>query len=410
MDKLRIRAKAISPIHIGSGDSYEPINYVIDDKYLYEFKEEEFFKRLSSKDKKIFLQKVDSKKKDALLELFLFIHSRKSLAKEIAFRKVQLSTGFIKHYNKYFGKITQESKDKSIREFNQFHIERSVYSPNIKSLYIPGSSIKGAINTALIEYFNLDLNDYFNNQYSKEMIISDSFNKSIYEFIGFALNKEKFESDLIGPKKFIEVIFKESIFEFEIKFKKFKDLDFHLSELNENEFIEAINSHYMKNFNQMLGNEEINRVLGRKFKAEFENLKLKPNQFLLRIGKHSGASAVTVERLRKILVKFAQVKGKNLDDKLRKLVKKSSKEPEIIAELAFAEDIFRGRDREIQKIFWDYYEAVDNDESLREDLREGIRDIKGFLEEETTTWLFSFDNKLKENSHLPFGWIICEIL
>jgi len=36
--------------------------------------------------------------------------------------------------------------------------------------------------------------------------------------------------------------------------------------------------------------------------------------------------------------------------------------------------------------------------------------INAILKEETTAWVFSFSNKLKINSHLPFGWLLCEIV
>jgi hypothetical protein len=160
----------------------------------------------------------------------------------------------------------------------------------------------------------------------------------------------------------------------------------------------------------MFEDSEIKRVLGSKFKATYENLKLKDNQFLLRLGKHSGARAVTVEEMRKILVKFAQVKGKDLYSKLRKLVVKANKEPDIIGDIAFLEKELRGKEKQIQKVFWDYFESIDGSEELKEDLENRIREIKGFLKEETTTWVFGYKNKLEENRHLPFGWVLCEIM
>ena len=47
----KIKLKPISPIHIGTGEAYEPMNYVIDkgadDRYyMYVFDEFKFFKNL----------------------------------------------------------------------------------------------------------------------------------------------------------------------------------------------------------------------------------------------------------------------------------------------------------------------------------------------------------------------------
>ena len=160
----------------------------------------------------------------------------------------------------------------------------------------------------------------------------------------------------------------------------------------------------------MFEDKEIYRILGKKFKSEYENLKLKPNQFLLRVGKHSGARAVTLNK-RKINVKFAEVTGKSLNEKLSRLIRKSEKEPEIIADLALDYEFLDKKEKKIQDIFWDYYESVDNSELLENDLiYKKIREIKGILKEETTTWVFGYKNSLKEDSHLPFGWILCEII
>ena len=43
MKSLVIKMSAITPLHIGTGEDYEPTNFIIDDGYLYEFDEIEFF-------------------------------------------------------------------------------------------------------------------------------------------------------------------------------------------------------------------------------------------------------------------------------------------------------------------------------------------------------------------------------
>ena len=77
------------------------------------------------------------------------------------------------------------------------------------------------------------------------------------------------------------------------------------------ELIKACNSHYMPIFASQFSYEtdEFTREgLSDKFIEKYEHLKLADNQFLLRVGKHSGARAVTVDGERKILI--MQGKGK----------------------------------------------------------------------------------------------------
>ncbi len=397
---MRVKITALSPIHIGTGDIYEPSNFVIDGDYLYFFKEENFFKKLPPNDKKEFIN-ISQRN---IFQIWKFVSLRKEIAKSIYRYKVKISSGLKEEYKNNLGKPTQVSKDGRVF-FNQFQIQKSLRLSNKNICYIPGSSIKGAIRTALENIFNWTDNNIY-----KEVLISDSSPREVYELIGYALNKERFEDNLIGPKTFVEVIMStpsyKSEFEFDLNFKKYKDNKIHISK---KDIIEACNRHYKPLFDSMFEDKEIYKILGKKFKSEYENFKLKPNQFLLRIGKHSGARAVTLDK-RKINVKFAEVKGKNIDDKLYKLIKKSKKEPEIIGDLALEDRFLNEKEKKIQDIFWDYYESIENPEPLKEDLeKKKLRDIKGVLKEETTTWVFGYKNSLQENSHLPFGWVLCEI-
>ena len=399
---MKIKATVISPVHIGTNELYEPTNFIIDGEYLYYFKEEDFYKKLPKNDKVEFLKLSENN----VVELWKFIVQRKNIAKEIYKYKVKISSGLKEHYEKALGKPTQISRSNQ-KTFNQFMIQKAVRTPTKKRLYIPGSSIKGTINTALEEMYKW----YEDSKYHKEILISDARGVKIFEMIGYSLNKERFEEEMIGPKTLIEVIMstpsERSEFILDIDFKRYKDVDKHIEM---KDILKACNAHYEPLFRSMFEDEEIKRVLGSKFKATYENLKLKENQFLLRIGKHSGARAVTIEDMRRVLVKFAQVKGKDLYSKLRKLVIKANKEQDIIGDIAFLERELRGKEKQIQKIFWNYFESVDGSEELKEDLENRIRDIKGFLKEETTTWVFGYKNKLEENKHLPFGWILCEIV
>ncbi len=418
MDKYYVKLKALSPIHIGSGETYEPTNYVIDDGYLYEFDEILFYKGLSESDKKRFLEIIEKNRNDSLFELFIFIKHRKKLAKECAYRKVQISSGLQEYYNNNLGKITQKSDKKGIREFNQFIIEKSQILKNKNRLYIPGSSLKGAIITAYMEYLlKNDVNKYeyfINEKLSQELLLSDTIPLKTYEMIGYALNKEKFEEDMIGPKKFIEVIFSnhknQSTFETTVSLKRYEQkFKYHIKI---EELIKAINSHYYPLFKKMFQNEEIKKVLGKGFKENFSNLKLKDNQFILRVGKHSGAEAVTIDGVRKILVKIAQIQNKkeeknNIDKRIQRLHKKSRFESDKLEDLVVDFGMLRGSEKEIFQMFDDFYYEPERLENLVRQRKKLT--INAILKEATTMWVFGFNNKLEKNKHLPFGWVIGEV-
>ena len=402
---MKIKATLLSPVHIGSGEMYEPTNFVIDGDYLYYFKEEDFYKKLPQNDKKEFLNLAENN----VIKLWKFIASRKELIRQIYKYKVKVTSGLKEHYFNSLGKPTQISKSNQ-QTFNQFQIQKALRLPNKNYLYIPGSSIKGAINTALEEMFSW----YEDAKYHKEIIISDAKAKRVFEMIGYALNKERFEDDMTGPKSLIEVIMstpsQKSEFEFSIDFKKFKDVDRHM---DIQDVIKACNEHYFPLFKDMFKDKEIKKVLGNKFKAEFENLKLSQNQFLLRVGRHSGARAVTIEDKRKILVKIAEIKNKkeeNNDEyaRIRRLHKKSYYESDKLEDLMIEFSKLNEREKQTMQIFNQFYYEPSRLENLVK--RKARLTINAILKEETTTWVFGYKNKLQENSHLPFGWVLCEVI
>jgi len=403
---MKIKATVLSPIHIGTGELYEPTNFVIDGDYLYYFKEEDFYKKLPKSDKKEFLKLAESN----VVGLWKFIAQRKNIAKEINKYKVKVTSGLKEHYEKSLGKPTQISRSNQ-KTFNQFMIQKAVRIPTKKRLYIPGSSIKGAINTALEEMYRW----YEDGKYHKEILISDARGVKIFELIGYSLNKERFEEEMIGPKSIIEVIMstpsERSEFILDIDFKRYKDVDKHIEM---KDILKACNAHYEPLFRSMFEDKEIKRVLGNKFKATYENLKLKDNQFLLRIGKHSGARAVTIEEKRKILVKIAEIQNKRGEAdfdgtiRVRRMYKKSDYESDKLEDLMIDFSKLSDNEKRVMKIFEQFYFEPEKLENLVRKRKKVS--ISAILKEETTTWVFGYKNKLEENRHLPFGWVLCEIL
>jgi CRISPR-associated protein Csm5 len=371
MNNIRLKLTAISPIHIGSGEVYEPINFIIDGNILYEFRDEDFFMALPDIKRKAFMQIIEDNKSDSFARLHGFVKDNKDIAKKVAHLQVRVTDGLQKEYNKVVGKIRQfEGRAGNYsRVFNRFEIQR-IQRKQVKAKngyahigYIVGSSLKGAISTAYQEYtykkegekalkskFQAIGRDIHKNIF-KEFKVSDSIVTKVGTKIGFALNKERFDYDFNNPQNnlklstYIEVINPKSEF----------IVDINYGSLNIKEILESCNSHYLPIFKSILSNETngkeefINEYLEDSFYDTYRHFKLKDNQYLIRVGKHSGARAVTIDGLREIKSKISG----------------------------------GGRSRKPNK--WET------------------------LEEETTSWLFG-ENPNKNSGLLPFGWLLCEVL
>jgi len=371
MKEIKLKLKALTPIHIGTGENYEPTNFVIDDGYLYEFDEFEFFNHLDNKQKKLFLSAVEKKSYESLFEIHRIIKNNKNIAKQCAFKKIQVSKSLENEYEKKVGRPVQfEGKQKNKKVFNKFQINKTLrFKNNSYQVYIPGSSIKGALLTAYGEFiyktnrrlFNEMFNKCFpsqNGNVFKYLSVSDSKPLKTYSIIGYALNKERFEDDNQGPENIVEVIYsnekQHSEFEVTLTFKS----DMFCKKGKLNEIKKACNEHYLPIFKNMIDgvtvfrNEEVddftNEYFSNSFYETYKRLELKENQFLIRVGKYSQARAVTIDGLREINVKLSGGGPKRKPNR------------------------------------WQT------------------------LDQETTSWLFGLSKN--NNSLMPFGWLLCEII
>jgi len=89
---------AISPIHIGSGEVYEPTNFIIDNKMLYAFRDEDFYGALSEINRKKFMQIVEDNASDSFVRIHKFVKENANVAKNIAHLKVRVTRGTIAEY------------------------------------------------------------------------------------------------------------------------------------------------------------------------------------------------------------------------------------------------------------------------------------------------------------------------
>jgi len=371
MANIQLKLTALSPIHIGSGEIYEPTNFIIDEGVLYHFRDEDFYIALPEIKQQAFMRIIEENKSDSFVRIHKFVKDNSNIVKDIAIGMVSVTEGLQKDYDRLLGKVRQfEGKggDRS-RVFNKFEIQRiqrkQIKSNNIfaQTGYIVGSALKGSISTAyqeliykkegieaVKEKFQSKGKEISNNIF-KDFKVSDSFIKKVNTKIGFALNKERFDYSFNNPNEniklstYIEVIEPKSEF----------IVDVNYGSLDIKEILQSSTSHYMPIFrsiflNQVNGKKEyIYKYLSSDFYESYRHFELKPNQYLLRVGKHSGARSVTIDGIRDIKSK---VSG-------------------------------GGKYRKPNKF--------------------------EYLDEETTSWLFG-EKSNSNNGLLPFGWVLVEII
>ena len=372
MANIRLKLTALSPVHIGSGDIYKPTNFVIDEGILYSFKDEDFYMALPDIKKEAFMRILNENKLDSFVKIHTFVKSNKNIAKEIATGIVAVTSGLQKEYNQILGKVRQVEgqKGNNSRIFNKFEIQR-IQRKQVKTEantyaqtgYIVGSALKGSISTAYQEFilkkegkealtkkFQAKGRDISKNIF-KEFKVSDSIVKKVNTKIGYALNKERFDYDFNNPNANIKLSTKIEIIEPQSEFL----VNINHGSLDIKEILQSCNEHYMPIFrslflSQVNGKKEyIYKYLASNFYEKYRHFELKPNQYLLRVGKHSGARSVTIDGIRKIKSKLSG----------------------------------GGKHRKPNKF--------------------------EYRKDETTTWLFG-ERSNSNHELIPFGWVLAEIV
>jgi CRISPR-associated protein Csm5 len=156
LDHYTLKYTPLSPLHIGADESYEPGNYIIDEDggALYSFDSQAAIKGLGEKEKKELLSIVNGKSDDVMLtKVQAFFHKHREALIAYANSPVPTANGINELYGKRIGKVSQH-EGYGKRVINKLEIERTFYNPVDGWPLLPGSSIKGAIRTALLDSRN----------------------------------------------------------------------------------------------------------------------------------------------------------------------------------------------------------------------------------------------------------------
>ena len=147
----RLDITPLSPIHIGSGEDMDPTSYVLDGDALYEFSPSALATVLDEADRNRLLGLVDGTQGErALTAVRQFLFERRDGLVAHASRAVRAAPGVRELYESRIGTVAQTET----RAINQLEIERTFSHPDTRAPILPGSSLKGAIRTALLDREN----------------------------------------------------------------------------------------------------------------------------------------------------------------------------------------------------------------------------------------------------------------
>lgn len=149
LETYNLSITTFSPVHIGCGEDYEPTNYVIDNNRLYEFDPVLLMRYLSDNDRNEFTQTVER----GLREIQNFFYRHKAKAVGIGQYRADTIPDVQTFYDSRVGQLAQrEGGGKNV--LNRLEIARTAFNPTNGLPILPGSSIKGAIRTALLGKLN----------------------------------------------------------------------------------------------------------------------------------------------------------------------------------------------------------------------------------------------------------------
>ena len=198
LNTFYLKITTLSPLHIGTGEAYEPTNFVIDSGKLYQFNEVLFYQSLSVSDKKLFDQKLNN-----WMGIIGFYRSKVKEAQVIA----KFECGVSKKVESTYKKIRNDDGSK---KNNQFQIAETFKNPNTHRVVIPGSSIKGMFDTILGIYAR----KVPSNEPRQRLILSDALLLDGKSEIGYAYRKHKIPSKTARSEipQMVEIISMDSTF------------------------------------------------------------------------------------------------------------------------------------------------------------------------------------------------------
>ncbi|OQX18724.1 MAG: type III-A CRISPR-associated RAMP protein Csm5 [Desulfobulbaceae bacterium A2] len=152
---LYCRIKNVSPLHIGCDEVYEPTGFVVDEQSgeLVSFATISLLELLDVKALKKFSAICAKGTIVSMLELLKFMQSQAGVVRDHGLgQRIKVSEDFVGHLK---STLNLPANERTVQqELNSFQIRRTAFDPLTDKAYIPGSAIKGAIRTAVLNLRN----------------------------------------------------------------------------------------------------------------------------------------------------------------------------------------------------------------------------------------------------------------
>ncbi|MBF0337416.1 MAG: type III-A CRISPR-associated RAMP protein Csm5 [Nitrospirae bacterium] len=320
---IHARLHVMSPVHIGCDDIYEPTSFVIlrnksNELNLAAFDPMVFVDSLSKPDREEFLGICDKGSVASIVEMMNFVAGKFKPDKQKIIVRVSCNNALLEHFKKVKVKDTKNAE----KELNQFQIARTAYNPHNNLPYIPGSSIKGAMRTAYLnklakESKRLKCDDKDAKKVLEKQLLGGQFDTDplrllkVSDFIPegeakckifYAVNRKKDEGQAAkGPYQILETIGVNTVFSGTINIDQPLKSGVITNPVQSGILLKAVNDFYNSIY------DEDNKVIARikaspsVMPSQFKD-KWGKSAFLIRIGRHSGAEAVTIEGYRRIKI------------------------------------------------------------------------------------------------------------
>ena len=335
--RIECRLQAVTPVHVGCDDVYEPTGFVVDEgkDRLIVFDPTNFILGLDEDEREQFSAICRKGTIESIIEVYRFMQNRSAEG-----RTVNLCRGFSDEYRRVLKLSPRDARS----QLNRFEIRRTAFCPLDNRPYIPGSAIKGALRTAYLNSIAQgshghsvdfrqgkdkkqrrdDRHKVLENKLlsldsvsSKDRISQDPFRMvKVSDFmpigksetkITYAVNWKKGPSggEGRGPYQMIEVVMPGTCFVGEIRVDAPLTKDAVSKAFDLSEIILGCRSFFEKE-NAREASEL--RGIGCKTPTPAGN----DGAFPFRVGFHSGAECVTIEGYREIWIK-GKTGGKTLD-------------------------------------------------------------------------------------------------
>lgn len=175
INQCRIVVTPLSPIHIGSGEDLIPTNYYMDNGVIHIF---DPFKLNLPEDKRDQLLKLAQK--DSFWGVYRFFYNHQDLLRHSEISVIPVDREIEDKYQEIL---------KNSESDNKCQISRTSVTSihGYEQPYIPGSSLKGALHTAILYHFSDPDYNYRKNKknidFDKELLGAESFAKSPMRFL-----------------------------------------------------------------------------------------------------------------------------------------------------------------------------------------------------------------------------------